>query len=195
MPQAKTPGIIAKAIMEMTEVTKTLQEKLGIKNPMAVPKLVKIVINASSREFLQDRKNLEKAAEDLVIITGQKAKITRAHLSISSFKLREGDMIGLTVTLRGKRMNDFFEKLVKIVLPRVRDFSGINDKSFDGRGNITIGFPEQTVFPEIDPGKVDKIRSLQAIFVTDAGNDEKAKILFEALGMPFKKSKISKAFL
>ncbi|OGH10337.1 MAG: 50S ribosomal protein L5 [Candidatus Levybacteria bacterium RIFCSPHIGHO2_01_FULL_36_15] len=177
-----------KKIFEKEKI-KELQDKLGIKNSMAVPKLEKIVINASNKEFLQDKKNLEKAAEELALITGQKPKITKARLSVATFKLREGDKIGLVVTLRGNRMYEFFEKLVKIVLPRVKDFAGINPKSFDGRGNLTIGFAEHTVFPEIEPGKVDKIRSLQIIIVTSARTDEKAKVLMETMGMPFKKVK------
>lgn len=170
------------------EVTKKLMEELGVKNPMAVPKLVKIVVNTSTRDFLADKKNLEKAAEDLATITGQKAKITKAKVSIASFKLREGEKLGLVVTLRGKRMYDFYEKLVKIVFPRVRDFAGIPEKWFDGQGNLSIGFAENTVFPEIDPGKVDKIRSLQVTVVTNARDNKKAKALLTAMGMPFKKN-------
>jgi large subunit ribosomal protein L5 len=170
------------------ETIKKVQEKLDIKNPMAVPRIKKIVINESSKEFLADRKYIDGAAEDLAIITGQKARVARAKVSIATFKLREGDKIGLQVTLRGKRMYDFFEKLVKIVLPRVRDFSGVNDKSFDGRGNLTIGFSEHIVFPEIDPGRVDKIRSLQLTIITNAGTNEKAKVLLEEMGMPFRKA-------
>ena len=169
------------------KIIKMLQEKLKIKNPMAVPKLVKIVINSSSREFLQDKKSLEKVREDLTLISGQKPKMAKAHKSIASFKLREGDAIGLTLTLRGKRMYDFFEKLVRIVFPRVKDFSGISDNALDGHGNITIGFSEHTVFSEIDPGKVDKIRSLEVTLVTNAKDNKTAKALFEAMGMPFKK--------
>lgn len=170
-----------------TEIIKKLQEQLKIKNPMGVPHLIKIVVNASSKEYLTDRKNIEKAREDLIEITGQRPKTTKARISVATFKLREGDEIGLAVTLRGKRMYDFFEKLVKIVLPRVKDFSGVNDQSFDGRGNITLGFSEHTVFPEIDPGKIDRVRSLQVIIVTSAGDDKKAKLMFETMGMPFKK--------
>lgn len=169
------------------EIVPSLQEKFGVKNPVAVPRLVKIVLNASSREFLQDKNNLTKAAEELTVITGQKPKVARARISVATFKLREGDEIGLVVTLRGKRMYDFFEKLVKIILPRVKDFSGINGKAFDGRGNLSIGFPELTVFPEIDPAKVDRIRSLQVIIVTNAGNDKDARVLLEGMGMRFKK--------
>lgn len=169
------------------EIVKKLQGELKIKNPMAVPRLVKIVINTSSKDFLTDKKNLERAASDLALIAGQRPRLSRARISVASFKLREGDPIGLTVTLRGRRMYDFFEKLVKIVLPRVRDFNGVDYEDFDGRGNITLGFSEDIVFPEIDSGKVDKIRSLQIIIVTSANDDEKAKKFLEAMGMPFKK--------
>jgi large subunit ribosomal protein L5 len=169
------------------ETVAKVQEKLGIKNPMAAPRLKKIVVNASTKDFLTDKKNLEKAREDLISITGQMPKTARARISVSTFKLREGDQIGLVVTLRGNRMYDFFEKLVKIVLPRVKDFNGISKKAFDGRGNLSIGFSENTVFSEIDPGKVDKIRSLQITLVTDAGDDTKGRVLFEEMGVPFKK--------
>lgn len=171
------------------EGKRELAQKLGIRNPMAVPQLVKIVVNASTKEFLQDRKNLEKTSEELALITGQKPKVSKSRVSIASFKLREGDEIGLTVTLRRVKMYDFFEKLVKIVFPRMRDFSGIDERSFDGRGNISIGFSENTAFPEIDPGEVDKLRSLEVTIVTSAHNNEKAKMLLENLGMPFKKVK------
>lgn len=170
------------------EITKKLMEELGVKNPMAVPKLVKIVVNASTKDFLADKKNLEKAADDLATITGQKPKIAKAKVSIASFKLREGDKIGLVVTIRGKRMYDFYEKLVKIVFPRVRDFSGVSEKWLDGQGNLSIGFSENTVFPEIDPGKVDKIRSLQVTLVTTAKENTAGKKLFEAMGMRFRKN-------
>ncbi len=169
------------------EIAPQVQTELGLKNVMAVPRLKKIIVNASTRDFLSDKKNLERAAEDIATITGQKPKIAKAKVSIASFKLREGDQIGLVVTLRGKRMYDFYEKLVKIVFPRVRDFSGVSEKGFDKHGNLSIGFAENTVFPEIDPGKVDKIRSLQVVLVTNAGNDMAAKVLFTKMGMPFKK--------
>ena len=170
------------------ETTKKLMDDLKLKNPMAVPKITKIVVNTSTRDFLVDKKNLEKAAEDLATITGQKAKIAKAKVSVASFKLREGDKLGLVVTLRGKRMYDFYEKLVKIVFPRVRDFAGVSEKWFDGQGNLSIGFAENTVFPEIDPGKVDKIRSLQITIVTSARDNMKAKALLTAMGMPFRKN-------
>lgn len=169
------------------ETVKKLQDKMGIKNPMAVPRLKKIVVNASTKDYLSDKKNIEKAREDLSLITGQKPKTAKARISVSTFKLREGDEIGLVVTLRGSRMYDFFEKLVTIIFPRVRDFNGVDDKAFDGRGNLSIGFTENTVFVEIDPGKVDKIRSLQITLVTNAGDNKKGRMLLEEMGVPFKK--------
>ena len=169
------------------EITKKLTERLNVKNPMGVPRLVKIVVNESTKDFLADKKNLEKAAEDLVLITGQKPKVARARVSVATFKLRKGDEIGLVVTLRGARMYGFFEKIVKIVLPRVRDFSGIAPNAFDGRGNLSIGFTENTVFPEIDSGKVDRVRSLQVTIITNAGDNERARVLLEEMGMRFKK--------
>ncbi len=169
------------------KIVKELKEKLKVKSVMAVPRVTKIVVNMSSREFLKDRKNIDRAIEDMVQITGQKPKIAKARVSIATFKLREGDKIGLSTTLRGQRMYDFLEKLVKIVFPRVKDFNGVDLKAFDGRGNISVGFNEQLVFPEIDSGKVDMLRSLQVTIVTNAGNDEKAKALLEAVGMPFVK--------
>ena len=171
------------------EILPKLEKRLGVTNPMAVPKLQKIVLNTSSREFLADKKNIEKYAEEMVTISGQKPKVAKAKISVATFKLREGDEIGLVVTLRGDRMYDFFEKLVTIVLPRVKDFSGVSRDSFDGHGNMTMGFSEQTVFPEIDPGKVDRIRSLQLVLVTTAITDAEGMALLEEMGMPFKKVK------
>lgn len=174
-----------------TEIVKKLQEKLGVENPMAVPRVVKIIVNTSNKEFLSDKKAVEKVKEELAIITGQKPRVAKAKVSVAAFKLREGDQIGLSATLRGKRMYDFLEKLVKIVFPRVKDFSGVDVSAFDGRGNITFGFAEHTVFAEIDPGRVDKIRGLQVIIVTNAKTDEKGRILLEALGVQFKKGAVS----
>jgi len=172
-----------------TKIREDLRKKLNRKSVLAVPKLEKITVNTSMKSFLQDKKNLERAAEELTIITGQKPRVAAARKSIATFKLREGDKIGLSVTLRGKRMYDFFEKLVSIVFPRVKDFSGIDLKAFDGRGNISVGFSEQIVFPEIDPGRTEAVRSLQVTIVTSAKNNEEAKMLLEAFGMPFKKIK------
>lgn len=173
------------------EIVAKLQEKLGVKNPMAVPRLRKIVVNMSSREFLGDKKILEAARQDLSLITGQKPKVARARTAVAAFKLREGDQIGLVVSLRGKRMYDFFEKLVKIVFPRVRDFSGVRRQSLDERGNISLGFSEYTIFPEIDPGKIDKIRGFEITIVTNAKDRHMAEVLFEEMGIPFRKGATS----
>jgi large subunit ribosomal protein L5 len=174
------------------EILKELQEKLGIKNVMAVPKLTKIVVNMGVRDVLSDKGNLEKQAVVMGQIVGQKAKVMKSKKSISAFKLREGDEIALMATLRGKRMYDFFEKLVSIVLPRIRDFHGVKRESFDGKGNYTLGFTETTFFPEIDPSKIDKIQGLEISIISTAKNNEEGLVLLEALGMPFKKVKSKK---
>lgn len=171
-----------------SDIQKPLQEKLAMTNAMAVPKLAKIVVNIGVKDAISDKKNMERAIITLTQITGQKPKVAKAKKSIATFKLREGDAIGAVVTLRGKRMYDFLEKLISIVLPRVRDFHGVSKKQFDGLGNYTLGFSEHTVFPEIDIGKVDKIIGLEATIVTTAKNNEEGIALLEALGMPFKKS-------
>jgi len=170
------------------EMVKSLKEKMQVKSVMAVPRVTKIVVNMSLKDFLKDKKNIERGLEDLTLITGQKPKIAKARVSIASFKLREGDKIGMAVTLRGQRMYDFLEKLIKVVFPRVKDFGGVDLKAFDGRGNISIGFDEHIVFPEIDSGKVDALRSLQVTIVTNAGDNEKAKTLLTEMGFPFKKT-------
>lgn len=169
------------------EIAPQLTKDFGLNNPLAAPKLEKIVINIGLSETLDDKKVLEAASEDLAVITGQKPKITRARQSIAGFKLRKGQPIGLMVTLRGQRMYDFLEKLVKVVLPRLRDFQGVSLESFDGQGNYSLGLPEQIVFPEIDYAKVDKVRGLEITIVTNAQIDEKAKRLLELLGLPFEK--------
>lgn len=169
------------------EIAPKLAKELGLANVLAAPKMEKIVVNVGLGEASQDKKILEAAKEDVAIITGQRPKITVAHQSIAGFKLRKGQPIGLMATLRGQRMYDFFEKLVKIVLPRLRDFQGVSLKSFDGQGNYSLGVPEQIVFPEIDYSKVDKVRGLEVTIVTNAKTDEKAKRLLELLGMPFEK--------
>lgn len=150
-------------------------------------KITKIVINMGVKEALSDKKNLDHALAILAQISGQKPKITRAKKAIASFKLRMNDPIGAVVTLRGKRMNDFYKKLVSIVMPRVRDFHGVSKRGFDGQGNYTIGFKEAMVFPEIDPGKIEKIMGLEVSIVTTAKNDEEGRQLLETLGMPFEK--------
>jgi len=161
--------------------------ELGIKNPMAVPKLVKIVINSGIGEALKEKKTMESMQTQLSVITGQRPQVTRAKKAISTFKLRAGDAIGLKATLRGNRMYNFFTKLVSMALPRVRDFRGVSHKGFDGKGNYTLGLAEQTIFPELDYSMVDKVRGFEVTFVTDAKNNEKGKALLKALGMPFEK--------
>lgn len=170
------------------EISPKMAKELNSANVLAVPKIEKIVVNIGLGEAVQDEAVLEKASADLAAITGQKPKVTKAHKSIAGFKLRVGQPIGLMVTLRGQRMYDFFEKIVKIVLPRLRDFQGVSQKSFDGQGNYSLGIPEQIVFPEIDYAKVDKVRGLEITIVTNAKTNEKAKKLLELLGMPFEKS-------
>lgn len=169
------------------EVKKKLQEELKIKNIMATPRLKKIVVNIGVKNATADKKSIEVMADVMGQITGQKAKVTKAKQSISGFKLREGDKIGLVVTLRGKRMFDFFEKLVGVVLPRIKDFRGIRQNSFDTRGNYTLGLSEYSVFPEIDLGKVDRIQGLEMTIVTSAKDKEGAFLLLKSLGMPFQK--------
>lgn len=169
------------------EIEKKVREKLGIKNPMATPRLSKITVNMGVKNAVADKKNVEEAAEILGQITGQKVKITKAKKSIASFKLREGEPIGVMATLRGERMYDFFQKLVAIVLPRLRDFRGVSGRSFDGRGNYTLGLSEYTVFPEIDPGKVNKVQGLEVCVITTAKNNEEGMALLTILGMPFEK--------
>ncbi len=169
------------------EIAKNLQTELGIKNFHAVPALSKIVVNMGVKDAVADKKNMEKAAEIMSLITGQKPKIMKAKKSISAFKLREGDEIGLMVTLRGKRMYDFYQKLVTIVFPRLRDFHGVKKESFDGKGNYTLGFAEGTVFPEIDPSEIERAQGLEISIATTAKNNEQGYALLKALGMPFRK--------
>jgi len=170
-----------------TEIAKQLEEKLGIKNVNAVPALSRIVVNMGVKDALADKKNVEKAAETMAQITGQKPKVMKAKKSIAAFKLRAGDEVGLMVTLRGKRMYDFYQKLVTIIFPRFRDFHGVKKESFDGHGNYTLGFAESTVFPEIDASKVERIQGLEISIVTTAKNNEQGYELLKALGMPFVK--------
>jgi large subunit ribosomal protein L5 len=169
------------------ELVSTLMQRLEYGNVMQVPRLEKIVLNIGLGEAISDAKALEAGESDLASITGQHPVITRSKRSISAFRLRTGMAIGVKVTLRGKRMWDFFEKLVTITLPRVREFQGVPRSSFDGRGNYTLGFKEQIVFPEIEFDKVDKIRGLEVVIVTTAKTDEEGRTLLELLGMPFVK--------
>lgn len=168
------------------EVRPALVRRFKYKNVMQVPKLEKIVINMGLGEAIQNIKALDAAAADIMLIAGQKPVITKAKRSIASFKLRSGMPIGCTVTLRRERMYEFLQKLVTIVLPRVRDFKGISPKSFDGRGNYTIGLREQIIFPEIEYDKVDKVRGMNITIATSAKSDEEAYELLKLLGMPFK---------
>ncbi|QIK69800.1 50S ribosomal protein L5 [Erysipelothrix sp. HDW6C] len=170
-----------------TEVVGALVKQFNYTSVMQVPKLEKIVINMGVGEAISNAKYLEDAVEDLTIITGQKPVITKAKKSIANFKLREEMPIGAKVTLRGQKMHDFLEKLIKVALPRVRDFRGINAGSFDGRGNYTMGVKEQLIFPEIDYDKVNKVRGMDITIVTTAQTDEEGFALLKELGMPFKK--------
>lgn len=171
------------------QLASDLMKELGITNPMAVPKFVKIVVNVGVGEAATNKKLTDKVAEEVAIIVGQKPVITLARKSVSVFKIRQGMPIGVKVTLRGDKMLEFYEKLVKIVLPRIRDFRGISDKCFDGRGNFNLGLTEQILFPEIEYDKVDKIRGLEVTVVTNTQDDVKAKKLLEILGMPFRELK------
>jgi large subunit ribosomal protein L5 len=168
------------------EVASALQKELELKNPMAVPRLHKIVVNMGVGEATQNAKVLDPAVNELTQITGQKPVTTRAKKSIAAFKVREGQAIGAMVTLRGDRMYEFFDRLVNIVLPRVRDFKGVSTKSFDGRGNFTLGLHDQLIFPEISYEKVDKLKGMNVTIVTTAANDNQARTLLKHLGMPFR---------
>ncbi len=169
------------------EVVEKLKKDLNVKNVMAVPKVIKIAINVGAGEAVANKNVIEKIQEQLTAITGQKSVITKARTSVSAFKIRKGLAIGVKVTLRGKRMYHFLEKLIRIVIPRLKDFRGVSDSNIDQNGNLNIGFPEQIIFPEIDFDKIDKIRGLQVTVVTNAKSKAKGKKLFEMLGIPFKK--------
>jgi large subunit ribosomal protein L5 len=169
------------------EVRKKIADEFKIENPMALPKIEKVVINMGVGEAIQNAKLLDTASDELSTIAGQKPVITRAKKSIASFKLREGQAIGTMVTLRGDKMYEFLDRLINIALPRVRDFRGVPSKSFDGRGNYTLGIRDHLIFPEIDAGKVDKSKGMNITIVTSAPNDEQARFLLRELGMPFTK--------
>jgi large subunit ribosomal protein L5 len=168
------------------EVAPTLMKEFDLKNPMAVPHLHKIVVNMGVGEATQNAKILDPAVHELGQITGQKPVVTRAKKSIAAFKVREGQAIGAMVTLRGDRMYEFFDRLVNVVLPRVRDFKGVSTKSFDGRGNYTLGLHDQLIFPEIDYAKVDKQKGMNVTIVTTARSDDQSRALLRHLGMPFR---------
>ncbi|HRY12949.1 MAG TPA: 50S ribosomal protein L5 [Syntrophomonadaceae bacterium] len=168
------------------DITPRLIDKFGYKNIMQVPKIEKVIINVGVGEAIQNPKAMDGAVNDLMAISGQKPVITKAKKSIAGFKLREGMPIGCKVTLRGERMYDFLYRLINIVLPRVRDFRGVSPQAFDGRGNYSLGIKEQTIFPEIDYDKIDKIRGLEVVIVTTAKTDEEARELLKSMGMPFR---------
>ena len=170
------------------EVLPGLVKEFGYQSPMQAPRLEKIVINIGMGEALQNPRAMEAATGDIATITGQKPVTRRAKRSIANFKIREGNPIGLTVTMRGDRMWEFYDRLVNAALPRIRDFHGVAGEAFDGRGNYSLGLAEQLIFPEIDYDKIDRIRGMQIVIVTTARNDEEGKRLLQLLGMPFSKN-------
>ena len=169
-----------------TQVVPALMKQFNYKNPLQVPRVEKIVINMGLGEATQNPKVIDAAVEDLRAISGQQPVVTRAKKSIAGFRLRQGMPIGVKVTLRGERMYHFLDKLMNLALPRVRDFRGVSPRSFDGRGNYTLGLREQLIFPEIDYDKIDKVRGLEVVVVTTAKTDEEARALLTELGMPFR---------
>jgi large subunit ribosomal protein L5 len=169
------------------EVAPKLAKEFSLENPMAIPRVEKVSLNMGLGEAIQNIKILDDAVVELAALAGQKPVVTRAQKSIASFKLREGMPIGARVTLRGDRMWDFLDRLITVALPRVRDFRGVPNRSFDGRGNYTLGIKEHTIFPEIDLNKVASVKGMNITIVTTAGNDERAKFLLRELGMPFAK--------
>lgn len=174
------------------EVRPKLMNKLNIKNIFAVPKIEKIVLNVGVGEGAHDSEIIDKVIEEMTQIAGQRAIATAARKSVSAFKIRKGALIGVKVTLRSKKMYDFLEKIIKIVLPRTRDFRGVSEKNLDGRGNLNLGISEQILFPEISYDKINKVRGLQITIVTNSKDNKKGKVLFESLGMPFAREKKGK---
>jgi len=170
------------------EIVKQLAEKLGRTNPNSLPKLQKIVVNMGVGTALQDKNRMEQSAEMLTQITGQKSQIRKARVAVSGFRLREGNEIGCRVTLRGKRMFEFLDRLISIALPRIRDFRGVNPKSFDGNGNYSLGLAEQVVFPEIDPDKVTFTQGMDITMVTSTRSDDESRELLRCFGMPFREA-------
>jgi large subunit ribosomal protein L5 len=170
------------------EIVAKLGEKFGRKNRLSLPRLQKIVVNMGVGKALQEKTRMEQAAEQLTQITGQRAQITKAKIAVSGFRLREGNEIGCRVTLRGRRMYEFLDRLISIALPRIRDFRGVNPKSFDGHGNYSLGLAEQMVFPEIDPDKVTFTQGMDVTFVTSTNSDDEARELLRAFGMPFREA-------
>ncbi|MHB1426242.1 MAG: 50S ribosomal protein L5 [Gemmataceae bacterium] len=170
------------------EIVPQLKNKLGRTNVLSLPRLRKIVVNMGVGKALQDKGRMEQAADQLSLITGQKAQIRKAKKAVSGFRLREGNEIGCRVTLRGKRMYEFLDRLISIALPRIRDFRGVNPRSFDGHGNYSLGLSEQSVFPEVDPDKVTFVQGMDVAFVTSTNNDDEARELLRSFGMPFREA-------
>jgi large subunit ribosomal protein L5 len=170
------------------EIIPRLSEKLGRNNKLSLPRLQKIVVNMGVGKALQDKNRMEQAADQLTQITGQKAQIRKARKAVSGFRLREGNEIGCRVTLRGRRMYEFLDRLISVALPRIRDFRGVNPKSFDGHGNYSLGLSEQQVFPEIDPDKVTFTQGMDVTFVTSTNSDDEARELLRGFGMPFREA-------
>jgi large subunit ribosomal protein L5 len=170
------------------EIVGALSKRLGRDNKLSLPRLQKIVVNMGVGKALQDKNRMKEAADQLGQITGQRAQITKARLAVSGFRLREGNEIGCRVTLRGRRMYEFLDRLISIALPRIRDFRGLNPKSFDGNGNYSLGLSEQMVFPEIDPDKVTFTQGMDVTFVTSTRNDNEARELLRAFGVPFREA-------
>src|SRR3954466_2851586 len=189
---AAGPAVVApppRLLVKYNQETVTaLGQKFGRTNRLSLPRLQKIVVNMGVGKALQDKNRMEQSAEQLGQITGQKAQITKARIAVSAFRLREGNEIGCRVTLRGRRMYEFLDRLISVALPRIRDFRGLNPKSFDGNGNYTIGLSEQMVFPEIDPDKVNFSQGMDITFVTSTRNDDEARELLRAFGMPFREA-------
>ena len=169
------------------EVAPALMKALNLENVMQVPRIQKVVVNIGMGEAMDNPKALDAAVNDMTLITGQKPVMTKAKNSIANFKLREGRTIGVKVTLRGEKMWSFLDRVMNVVLPRVRDFRGVSPDAFDGRGNYTLGLREQLIFPEIEYDKIDKIRGMEITIVTSAGSDDQAAIMLQMLGMPFRK--------
>ena len=186
VPQGEKPGPARLRVLFEKEIAPTLMKELGCTNKMQVPRLRKITINMGLGEAVSNPKILDSAVDELRAITGQQPVVTKAKKSIATFKLREGQKIGAMVTLRADRMFEFFDRLVTLALPRVRDFKGVSPKAFDGRGNYSLGLKEQIIFPEINFDRIDKIKGLNISFVTSAGTDDNARALLKALGMPFR---------
>jgi large subunit ribosomal protein L5 len=170
------------------EIVPALGKKFGRDNVMSLPRLLKIVVNMGVGKALQDKNRMEQAVDNLTQITGQRAQIRKARVAVSGFRLREGNEIGCRVTLRGRRMFEFMDRLISIALPRIRDFRGVNPKSFDGQGNYSMGLAEQVVFPEIDPDKVTYTQGMDITFVTSTRSDDEARELLRAFGMPFREA-------